>query len=60
MLDVLSEHGLTLQQRSAGVCKLTLEPVQQKVNLFDSKILADLRALQKEGEPYGGETQNLQ
>ena len=41
------------------VCKLTLKPVQRKVNLFDSKILAGLRALQKEGEPYGGETQNL-
>lgn len=59
MLDVLSEHGLTSQQRSGGVCKLTLKPVQRKVNLFDSKILAGLRALQKEGEPYGGETQNL-
>lgn len=59
MLDVLSEHGLTSQQRSGGVCKLTLKPVQRKVNLFDSKILAGLWALQKEGEPYGGETQNL-
>ena len=34
MLDVLSEHGLTSQQRSGGVCKLTLKPVQRKVNLF--------------------------
>lgn len=59
MLDVLTEHGLTLQKRFGGICKLTVEQARQKVDLFDSKILADLQALQKEGEPYGGATQNL-
>lgn len=59
MLDVLTEHGLTLQKRSGGACKLTVEQVNRKVNLFDSKILAGLQALQKEGEPYGRATQNL-
>ncbi|WP_050697756.1 single-stranded-DNA-specific exonuclease RecJ [Anaeromassilibacillus senegalensis] len=59
ILDVLEEHGLIRQRRFGGACKISVEPVQAKVDLFDSEILAGLQRLQEEGEAYVRASQNL-
>ena len=49
-LDVLAEHCLISQDRFGDACTIALIQGAQKVNLFDSKILAKLNSLEKDGE----------
>jgi len=49
-LDVLAEHCLISQDRFGDACTIALIQGTQKVNLFDSKILAKLNSLGKDGE----------
>lgn len=49
-IDVLAEHNLICQNRVGSVYSITIIPANQKVNLFDSKILQGLKKLIEDGE----------
>ncbi len=58
-LDVLAEHDLIRQERYGGGLRITMEPAAQKVDLFNSKILENLKSLGKDGEPHGVASENV-
>lgn len=58
-LDVLEEHGLIRLERCGGSLSVALENVTQKVDLFDSKIINELKSLGKEGELCGVASENI-
>ncbi len=58
-LDVLAEHHLITQDRFGDSCVITCVQTSKKVDLFDSKIIQDLKYLEKDGELYGVASKNL-
>ncbi len=58
-LDVLAEHDLIMQERFGSNFAVTLKQVTQKVDLFDSKIIMNLKKLGKDGELCGVASENL-
>lgn len=58
-LDVFAEHNLIRQERFGSNLTVTINQVAQKVDLFDSKRLTDLKKLGKDGELCGVAIEDL-
>ena len=49
-LDVLEEHHLIAQELCFGIDRISVSKTSEKVNLFDSDIIHQLKQLRKDGE----------
>ncbi len=48
-LDVLEEQKLIVKQQEGSICRISLKPVHNKVDLFHSPLFRQLNALRKDG-----------
>lgn len=58
-LDVLEEQQLIDKQEEGDVCRISLKPVNGKVDLFCSPLFTKLQSLGKDGSFYGLSNSNI-